>query len=58
MNKSKKFSAEVRERAIRMVQEHRDDYPWLWAAVKTNAPMGLVRGQKVSRHQLHSAGSV
>ena len=28
-----KFSPEVRERAIRMVQEHRGEYPSLWAAV-------------------------
>ena len=27
MNKSNKFSAEVRERAVRMVQEHRGEYP-------------------------------
>ena len=38
MNKSKKFSPEVRERAVRMVQEHRDDYPSLWAAVESIAP--------------------
>ena len=33
MKKSTKFSPEVRERAIRMVQEHRGEYPSLWAAV-------------------------
>ena len=38
MNKSNKFSPEVRERAIRMVQEHRDEYPSLWAAVESIAP--------------------
>lgn len=27
MTKSNKFSPEVRERAVRMVQEHRADYP-------------------------------
>jgi transposase-like protein len=27
MNKSNKFSPEVRERAVRMVQEHRGEYP-------------------------------
>ena len=27
MNKSPKFSPEVRERAVRMVQEHRADLP-------------------------------
>jgi len=38
MNKSNKFSPEVRERAVRMVQEHRDEYSSLWAAVESIAP--------------------
>ena len=38
MNKSPKFSPEVRERAVRMVQEHRGEYPSLWAAVESLAP--------------------
>ena len=38
MNKSNKFSPEVRERAVRLVQEHRGDYPSLWAAVESIAP--------------------
>lgn len=38
MNKSTNFSPEVRERAVRMVQEHRGDYPSLWAAVESIAP--------------------
>ena len=38
MNKSNKFSPEVRERAVRMVQEHRGDYPSLWATVESIAP--------------------
>jgi transposase-like protein len=37
MNKSKKFSPEVRERAVRMVREHRGEYPSLWAAVESIA---------------------
>ena len=28
-----RFSAEVRERAVRMVQEHRGEHPSLWAAI-------------------------
>ncbi len=38
MNKTKKFSPEVRERAVRLVQEHRGEYPSLWAAVQSIAP--------------------
>ena len=38
MNKSNEFSPEVRERAVRMVQEHPGEYPPLWAAVKSIAP--------------------
>lgn len=38
MNKSTKFSPEVRERAVRLVQEHRGEYPSLWAAIESIAP--------------------
>ena len=38
MNKTNKFSPEVRERAVCMVQEHRGEYPSLWAAVESIAP--------------------
>jgi transposase len=38
MKKSNKFSPEVRERAVRMVQEHRGEYPSQWAAVESIAP--------------------
>ena len=38
MSKSNKFSPEVRERAVRMVQEHREEYPSLWAAIESIAP--------------------
>jgi transposase-like protein len=37
MIKSNKFSPEVRERAVRMVQEHQGEYPSLWAAVESIA---------------------
>jgi transposase-like protein len=36
--KSNKFSSEVRDRAVRMVQEHRGEYPSLWAAIESIAP--------------------
>ena len=38
MNKSNKFSPEVREQAVRMLQEHRGEYPSLWSAVESIAP--------------------
>ena len=37
-NKSNRFSPEVRERGVQMVQEHRGEYPSLWAAVESIAP--------------------
>jgi transposase-like protein len=36
--KSNRFSPEVRERAVRMVQEHRGEYQSLWAAIESIAP--------------------
>ncbi len=40
MNKSKsnRFSPEVRDRAVRMVLEHRGEHPSLWAAIESIAP--------------------
>lgn len=38
MNKPTKYSPEVRERAVRMVQEHRNEYPSQWAAIESIAP--------------------
>ncbi len=38
MSKPNKYSPEVHERAVRMVQEHRGEYPSLWAAIESIAP--------------------
>ena len=38
MKKSSKFSPEVHERAVRLVQEHRGEYPSLWSAIESIAP--------------------
>jgi transposase-like protein len=35
--KSNRFSPEVRERAVRMAQENRGEYPSLWAAIESIA---------------------
>mgnify|MGYP000995763524 CR=1 FL=1 len=56
MTKAKKFSAEVRAGAVRMVQEHRGQYPSLWAAIESIAPkIGCVSqtlNKWVKRHQI------
>ena len=58
MSKSKQFSPEVRERAVRMVQEHRAEYPSLWAAIESIAPkIGCVPQTLltwVQRHEIDS----
>ena len=36
--KSNRFSPEMRERAVRMVQDHRGEYQSLWAAIESIAP--------------------
>lgn len=38
MNKNSKFSPEVRERAVRTVQDARSEYPSLWATIESIAP--------------------
>lgn len=35
MKKSNKLPPEVRERAARIVQEHRGEYPSLWAVIES-----------------------
>jgi len=56
MTKANKFSPEVRERAVRMVLEHRGQYPSLWAAIESIAPkIGCVPqtlNEWVKRHQI------
>lgn len=37
MRKSPKFSPEMRDRAVRMVQEHRSEYPSQWAVIESIA---------------------
>ena len=54
MNKTKKFSRGLRERAVRMVLEQRGEYPTLWAAVTSMAPkIGCVPQTLLSWVQRH-----
>jgi transposase-like protein len=58
MNKSNKFSPEVRERAVRLVQEHRGEYPSLWAAVESIATkIGCVPQTLLTWVQRHEVDS-
>ena len=58
MTNSNKFSPEVRERAVRMVLEHRGEYPSQWAAIESIAPkIGCVPQtllEWVKRHEIDS----
>ena len=60
MNKSNEFSPEVHERAVRMVQEHRGEYPSLWAAIESIAPeIGCVAqtlNEWVKRDEIDNGG--
>lgn len=38
MNKSNKFSPEVCERSVQLVQKHPEENPSLWSALKSIAP--------------------
>ncbi len=58
MRKSTKFSPEVRERAVRMVLEHRGEYHSLWATIESIAPkIGCVAqtlNEWVRKHEVDS----
>ena len=62
MKKSNKFSPEVRERAVRMVREHRGEYPSLRAAIESIAPkIGCVPqtlNEWVNRHEVNIGARV
>ena len=50
MKKSSKFSPEIRERAVRLLQEHRGEYPSLWVAAESIAPkIGCVQQTLLER---------
>ena len=56
-NNANKFSPEVRERAVRLVQESRSEYPSLWVAVESIAPKIGCSAQTltwVKRHEVDS----
>lgn len=44
MDKARRYAPEVRERAVRLVQEHEREYPSQWAAIRSIAEkMGCTR---------------
>lgn len=56
MSKTKQYSPEVRERAVRLLQEARKDRPSPWAAVESRAPMmgcsPVTRHEWVKKHEI------
>ena len=60
--KSNRFSPEVKERAVRLVQEHRGQHNSLWAAVESIAPkMGCSSDtllERVKREQIDAGQRV
>lgn len=54
--RANKYSLEVRERAVRLVQEARKDYPSQWAAVESIAPKigcaAVTLHEWVKRHEI------
>lgn len=58
MKRANKYSPEVRERAVRLVQEARKDYPSQWAAVESIAPKigcaAVTLHEWVKRHEIDS----
>lgn len=49
MKKTNKFSPEVRERAVRMVQEQRGEYPSVWATIESHRTQHWVRAADPER---------
>ena len=58
MNKSNKYSPEIKERAVRMVQEARKDYASQWAALESIAPKigcaAVTLHEWVKKHEIDS----
>lgn len=45
MDKSRRYAPEVRERAVRLVQEHEREYPSQWAAIRSIAEKDRLHGE-------------
>lgn len=43
MGRPSTYAPEVRERAVRMVQEHAAEYPSQWAAIRSDLPPDPLR---------------
>jgi transposase len=57
MKKSLKFSPEVHERAVRMVNEHRAEYPSKWAAIESIAEKMGCAPQTLNKWMSRTAGN-
>ena len=57
MNRQSRYPQEVRERAVRMVQEHREEYPSAWAAITSIAEKPGV-GREALRLWLRRANEI
>jgi transposase-like protein len=56
---TKQYSSEIRERAIRMVREHQDEYPSEWAAIQLiSAKFGCTAETLRRRLRLSQTASV
>jgi hypothetical protein len=63
MGRPSTYAPEVRERAVRMVQEHASEYPSQWAAIRSIAERSAARtkpcgGGCARRSAIRDAGPV
>ena len=49
MGRPRKYSAEVRERAVRMVREHGPEHPSQWAAITSIAEQAGLHGRDAAQ---------
>ena len=57
METRKRFPAEVRERAVRLVFEQQANHPSQWAAIEPSLQQPLHRGEPVPEGAVHDRGA-